>query len=516
MESDASVETMEKKAAENIKQMQLSKQAALVKASFNQKSSLQSENIVYFISEIMKGLITYVKSARKDLEINIVCSSTFRQYTMVKKILQVKSARESSTKEKSTMSSKIANVVIAARKKSYTVKLYTSIVINKSVQLHRGARSRSLWQVWQRELRRTCSLYTAHRRFSLPAKTLFHSHLNLIDYTLRGRVLHGAFETNMWHFTSTLPVTVPRSAAGLSQNTKFVNRLSETQNMSKGLSSSLYNYRRLNVPTMPENLHELAERVGQYAPIQKMYIGHCEDTNGGIALMFMHPDMREPLKECTALFGDGTFKALRRYWYWKCRIPDEFHNILEYAMSLPYLPAENMEAGFNVVMGLMSYHNVPNADRFNTYFRRQWLPLANVVSVYGRRIRTNNICENFHLHAKTFIGVRQGLWLMLGRGRGRGSSGGEQEALEEEQRRKRRKQRSMQQEEEEPEAGESRKSGTGERGARGRVERCKRSSERWLLIIMQQLMNLLPKIIQRYRKRSVGELPVQDVNCCSG
>uniref|UniRef100_A0ABD2VTW7 MULE transposase domain-containing protein n=1 Tax=Trichogramma kaykai TaxID=54128 RepID=A0ABD2VTW7_9HYME len=62
-------------------------------------------------------------------------------------------------------------------------------------------------------------------------------------------------------------------------------------------------------------------------------------------------------------------QALRRYWYWKCRILDEFHNILEYAMSLAYLPAENMEAGFNVVMGLMNYHNVPNADRFNTYFR---------------------------------------------------------------------------------------------------------------------------------------------------
>ncbi|KAL7286184.1 hypothetical protein TKK_0008669 [Trichogramma kaykai] len=270
----------------------------------------------------------------------------------------------------------------------------------------------------------------------------------------------------------------------------------------KRLSSSMHNYRRLRAPKMPENLRELAERVGQYDPIKNMYIGHCEDANGGIALMFMHSDMREPLKECTALYGDGTFKirpnnprdiaqvytfhlmknlsgfpafffltnsrtadlykamlrqmiqvipelanlksistdfersiitavrevlpnarlsgclfhymqALRRYWYWKCRIPDEFHNILEYAMSLAYLPAENMEAGFNVVMGLMNYHNVPNADRFNTYFRRQWLPLANVVSVYGRRIRTNNICENFHLHARTFIGIRQGLWLML-------------------------------------------------------------------------------------------------------
>ncbi|KAL7290840.1 hypothetical protein TKK_0015599 [Trichogramma kaykai] len=40
MESDASVESMEKKAAENIKQMQLFKNTALLKASFGQKSSM--------------------------------------------------------------------------------------------------------------------------------------------------------------------------------------------------------------------------------------------------------------------------------------------------------------------------------------------------------------------------------------------------------------------------------------------------------------------------------------------
>ncbi|KAL7297546.1 hypothetical protein TKK_0009906 [Trichogramma kaykai] len=273
----------------------------------------------------------------------------------------------------------------------------------------------------------------------------------------------------------------------------------------KSLYSSMYNYRRLNVPPMPENLQQLAEVIGQFDPIVQLYKGHCTDDNGGIALMFMHPEMRGPLSECTALFGDGTFKirprnprdiaqvytfhltknlsgfpaiyfltnartadlykamlrkmvevipslahnltavstdfersiitavrevfpnarlsgclfhykqALRRYWYWKCHIPENFQEILEYAMALAYLPAYDMETGFNVVMGLMNYHNVPNAVRFSNYFRRQWLPLANVVSVYGRRIRTNNICENFHLHAKTYIGVRQGLWLMLER-----------------------------------------------------------------------------------------------------
>uniref|UniRef100_A0ABD2W2T9 MULE transposase domain-containing protein n=1 Tax=Trichogramma kaykai TaxID=54128 RepID=A0ABD2W2T9_9HYME len=182
-----------------------------------------------------------------------------------------------------------------------------------------------------------------------------------------------------------------------------------------GVLSSMHKYRRLRAPPVPGNLQELAATIGQYDPIRSLYIGHCEDDNGGIALMFMHAEMREPLMECTALFGDGTFKALRRYWYWKCHIPENFHNILEYAMALAYLPAERMEEGFNVVMGLMVYNNVPNAQRFNNYFRRQWLPLANVISIHGRRIRTNNVCENFHLHAKTFIGVRQGLWLMLER-----------------------------------------------------------------------------------------------------
>ncbi|CAB0040941.1 unnamed protein product [Trichogramma brassicae] len=72
-----------------------------------------------------------------------------------------------------------------------------------------------------------------------------------------------------------------------------------------GLLSSMYKYRRLRTPLMPENLRELAERIGEYDPIRSLYIGHCEDDNGGIALMFMHQEMREPLRECTALFGDG-------------------------------------------------------------------------------------------------------------------------------------------------------------------------------------------------------------------
>uniref|UniRef100_A0ABD2X2H4 FLYWCH-type domain-containing protein n=1 Tax=Trichogramma kaykai TaxID=54128 RepID=A0ABD2X2H4_9HYME len=67
---------------------------------------------------------------------------------------------------------------------------------------------------------------------------------------------------------------------------------------------------RLNVPPMPENLQQLAEVIGQFDPIVQLYKGHCTDDNGGIALMFMHPEMRGPLSECTALFGDGTFKVI--------------------------------------------------------------------------------------------------------------------------------------------------------------------------------------------------------------
>uniref|UniRef100_A0ABD2X1D0 MULE transposase domain-containing protein n=1 Tax=Trichogramma kaykai TaxID=54128 RepID=A0ABD2X1D0_9HYME len=78
-------------------------------------------------------------------------------------------------------------------------------------------------------------------------------------------------------------------------------------------------------------------------------------------------------------------QALRRYWYWKCHIPENFQEILEYAMALAYLPAYDMETGFNVVMGLMNYHNVPNAVRFSNYFRQR---LAKLAKIFVNRYNT--------------------------------------------------------------------------------------------------------------------------------
>ncbi|KAL7296755.1 hypothetical protein TKK_0010165 [Trichogramma kaykai] len=74
------------------------------------------------------------------------------------------------------------------------------------------------------------------------------------------------------------------------------------------LRGSMYNYRRLNVPLMPVNCHELAARINEFPPIHVFYVGHYEGVDGEIALMFIHPTMRQPLRECTTLFGDGTFK----------------------------------------------------------------------------------------------------------------------------------------------------------------------------------------------------------------
>ena len=96
------------------------------------------------------------------------------------------------------------------------------------------------------------------------------------------------------------------------------------------------------------------------------------------------------------------------------QIPDEFDNILEYALALPYLPANKITEGIGIVSNLMNLNRVPHTDRFSRYFHRMWLPITDVISVFDQPTRTNNVCENFHLYAKDFLGIRQGLWVMLG------------------------------------------------------------------------------------------------------
>lgn len=55
----------------------------------------------------------------------------------------------------------------------------------------------------------------------------------------------------------------------------------------------------------------------------------------------------------------------------------------------------------------------PKLVMFLNYLRRFWLPLRNVVCVFGNPIRTNNICEAFHRHIPRNFGRHAHLWTML-------------------------------------------------------------------------------------------------------
>lgn len=84
-------------------------------------------------------------------------------------------------------------------------------------------------------------------------------------------------------------------------------------------------------------------------------------------------------------------------------------------MALPFLPPNDMGDGLNYVVSEMNRLNIEGSPRLSRYFSRMWLPIAAIISVYERRTRTNNVSESFHKQAKEKIGIRQGIWTMLGK-----------------------------------------------------------------------------------------------------
>lgn len=99
----------------------------------------------------------------------------------------------------------------------------------------------------------------------------------------------------------------------------------------------------------------------------------------------------------------------------------QYEYVLEKAYAMAYLPADKMEACTTLLTRLVD-HLAPHIPEplcnklqgFTTYLRTFWLPLGDVLSAYMRPIKTNNTCENFHLHATKDVGVRQILYKMLG------------------------------------------------------------------------------------------------------
>lgn len=98
----------------------------------------------------------------------------------------------------------------------------------------------------------------------------------------------------------------------------------------------------------------------------------------------------------------------------------ECEGILELAYALVHVPPTKMADGLAIIQAKISSDfdpaspDVTQMNIFVGYIRRFWLRLCNVVSVYGATIRTNNICEVFHSHAKDSIGAHKCLWGMLG------------------------------------------------------------------------------------------------------
>lgn len=116
-------------------------------------------------------------------------------------------------------------------------------------------------------------------------------------------------------------------------------------------------------------------------------------------------------------------KALAKTWNNKS-IPMEFEYILERAYAVAHLPADKINEGFVHITALVD--NLANGNGidptifqklqdFASYLRRFWLPLADVLSVFQKPVRTNNTCENFHLYAAKGMGERPNIYKMLGK-----------------------------------------------------------------------------------------------------
>ena len=84
------------------------------------------------------------------------------------------------------------------------------------------------------------------------------------------------------------------------------------------------------------------------------------------------------------------------------------------ALVLPFLPAHKMEDGLHVLLQNMLANYIPNNAKFYNYWRKTWLPLSEVILVFRRPVKTNNISENFNRHLESKIGRRKPLLFMLG------------------------------------------------------------------------------------------------------
>ena len=87
------------------------------------------------------------------------------------------------------------------------------------------------------------------------------------------------------------------------------------------------------------------------------------------------------------------------------------------AMSIPLAPVIRFAESLEIVEAVTDRirERYPSVDRFINYMRRQWLPLADIVTVGAAALRTNNICETFHRHIVARLGgSHPNIWRLVG------------------------------------------------------------------------------------------------------
>ncbi|CAI6353875.1 unnamed protein product [Macrosiphum euphorbiae] len=90
--------------------------------------------------------------------------------------------------------------------------------------------------------------------------------------------------------------------------------------------------------------------------------------------------------------------------------------VLKLLLSLPLLPARDMENGFLLIRAFARNHDV-HLERLLSYYESYWLRNIGpqVVSVHGLPRRTNNNIESFHNTLRLKFSVAHpSLWIFLG------------------------------------------------------------------------------------------------------
>lgn len=106
---------------------------------------------------------------------------------------------------------------------------------------------------------------------------------------------------------------------------------------------------------------------------------------------------------------------MEKYWD-KLNIPAEYVYIKEFAHTINYLPPERMEEGFNILQALIRDAEPPHPQllRFSRYYKRTWLPLSDLITLWKKLITTTNACELLNRYLLQALGSHPLFFQCLG------------------------------------------------------------------------------------------------------